>query len=115
MPRKASMCSHINLAFLRAYFSQVVVDAYERLEGAHKASPPSYDPIRPVITNLIYPYPYPIGITTYMDHHLGPGPTWALGPLGPWAHLGPGPTWALGPLGPGPTWALGPLGPWACL
>ena len=46
---------------------------------------------------------------------LGPGPTWALGPLGPWAHLGPGPTWALGPLGPGPTWAQGPLGPWAHL
>ena len=38
---------------------------------------------------------------------LGPGPTWALGPLGPWAHLGPGPTWALGPW---PTWAVGPLG-----
>ena len=29
--------------------------------------------------------------------------------LGPGSHLGPGPTWARGPLGPGPTWALGPL------
>ena len=34
-----------------------------------------------------------------MTTQVGPGPIWALGPLGAWAHLGPGP--------------LGPIDPWS--
>ena len=89
--------------------------------------PPSYDPISRGIPNPIYPYPYRIGMGPGPTWALGPlgpwagplgpwallgpGPTWAQGPLGPWAHLGPGPTWVLALLGPGPTWALAHLGP----
>ena len=60
--------------------------------------------------------------------HLGPGPTWAQGPLGPQGPIGPGThgpmgrPWALGPMGQGVLgrtwaqglpWTLAPREPWA--